>query len=218
MADLPARMYVTTDAVTFSLSEDGRLEVLLVRRANEPFRGAWCIPGGFVDEDEDLPDACARELGEEAGLHPAAMIQLGSWGKPGRDPRGRNVTVAYLVVVRPDARSPAAGDDAADAAWHPVDALPPLAFDHDEILATARAKLRLMALSTHVVFAFLHERFTLRGLADALAGVLGRQVGLREAEAVAACADLEPAGRTDPGSAALYRCASDFLAPLGEGT
>jgi 8-oxo-dGTP diphosphatase len=218
MADLPTRMYVTTDAVTFSLSQDGRLEVLLVRRANEPFKGAWCIPGGFVDDDEDLPDACARELREEAGVRPTAMIQVGAWGKPGRDPRGRNVTVAYVVVVRPDARSLAPGDDAADAAWHLVDALPPLAFDHDEILAAAASKLRLMVLSTHVVFALLHERFTLRRLAGALAGVLGRQVGLREAEVVATCAGLEPAGRTDPESAALYRCVSDFLAPLKDRT
>jgi len=131
---MPTKMLVAADTVAFRSVRPGDLDVLLVERANEPFRGCWALPGGFVEEDEDLPQAAARELSEETGLAPAVMDQVGAWGTPGRDPRGRVVSAVYLAVARPGQDRAEGGDDAARAAWHPVDGLPHLAFDHAEIV------------------------------------------------------------------------------------
>ncbi|MFO8008681.1 MAG: NUDIX hydrolase [Candidatus Brocadiia bacterium] len=216
MSDAPVKVYVTTDAVTFALSPTGPLELLLIRRRNPPYQGRWALPGGFVDEDEDLPDACARELLEEAGLRPAALAQIGAWGTPGRDPRGRNVSVAYLAVVRPSERSARAGDDAAEARWFPVGDLPKTAFDHADIVAAGLEKLRLLALSTHVAFALLPEEFRLDDLRCALEAVRGGPVTFDQAAAVAECARLEVVSEGEGDVGNVYRCnVGDYLAPLG---
>ncbi len=214
MGDTPTKMYVTTDAVTFGLAPEGGLRVALIRRRNEPYRGRWCLPGGFVEEDEDLPRACARELFEETGLAPVAIFQLGAWGKPGRDPRGRNVTVAYGAVVHPEEQDAAAGDDAADAAWHPVADLPPLGFDHADILAAGLRELRRLVRCTHLAFAFLPERFAAEQVEHALNSLLGPEEGAATAAHLLETAALEPV----PGqrTEARYRCtAEEFLSPLG---
>ncbi|MFJ6770945.1 NUDIX domain-containing protein [Kitasatospora sp. NPDC091257] len=112
--------------------------VLLIERGWPPFEGAWALPGGHMDSGETSRDAAARELAEETGVRvdAADLLQLGVWDAPGRDPRGRYVTVAYLAVV-PDSTPIAAGDDARTARWWMWNDLPPLAFDHSSILATA---------------------------------------------------------------------------------
>ena len=137
------RPMATVDAIVVRPGERaGALgEVLLVRRRHEPFRGMWALPGGFVDMDEDLPDAARRELMEETGLEVDTLEQFRTFGKPGRDPRGRQITVAYIALVSREIPSPRAGDDAAEARWFPLDALPELAFDHAEVLAEARAHI-----------------------------------------------------------------------------
>jgi 8-oxo-dGTP diphosphatase len=134
------RPMVTVDAIIVRPggATDAAREVLLVRRGREPFKGMWAIPGGFVGMDEDLPDAVRRELMEETGLDVDSLEQFRTFGKPGRDPRGRQITVAYAALVPRDIPSPRAGDDAAEAGWFPLDALPPLAFDHAEVLARVR--------------------------------------------------------------------------------
>jgi 8-oxo-dGTP diphosphatase len=133
------RPAVTVDAVILAPGESVH-EVLLIRRGNEPFQGMWALPGGFMDLDEELEDAAARELEEETGLTGIAMTELGIFGKIGRDPRGRTIGVAFMAVL--ENKAPArAGDDAAAVSWFPLDALPALAFDHDRILARAREKL-----------------------------------------------------------------------------
>ncbi|MFO7897711.1 MAG: NUDIX hydrolase [Planctomycetota bacterium] len=124
------RPAVTVDVVV--LSRDGA--VLLIKRKNEPFKGRWALPGGFVDEDEPLEAAAARELEEETGLRGVALRQLRAYGDPGRDPRGHTVSVVFLAQLDCRAR-PRAGSDATEAAWHPTDALPPTAFDHQQIIA-----------------------------------------------------------------------------------
>ncbi|MFF8775077.1 NUDIX domain-containing protein [Kitasatospora sp. NPDC015120] len=124
----------TADVV--AITPDGR--VLLIERGWPPFEGAWALPGGHVDPGETSRVAAARELEEETGVRvdAADLLQLGAWDTPGRDPRGRYVTAAYLAVVPAD--TPAtAGDDARTARWWPWNQLPELAFDHAAILATA---------------------------------------------------------------------------------
>jgi 8-oxo-dGTP diphosphatase len=116
-------------------SRDGH--VLLVRRRNEPYKGRWALPGGFVEIDERLADAAVRELAEEAGLTGLELRPVGVFDEPGRDPRGRTISVAFSGRVG-ERSWPRAGSDAADARWIPLDDLPPTAFDHDRIIAAAR--------------------------------------------------------------------------------
>ena len=110
-------------------------EVLLVERGREPFRGSHALPGGFVDYGEDIDDAIHREIAEETGLEGLPFRQYRTFGAPDRDPRGHTVSVVYVAIVIGERPRVAGGDDAADAGWFPLDRLPPLAFDHDRILA-----------------------------------------------------------------------------------
>lgn len=134
------RPTVTVDIISFSLKPEG-LRVLLIRRKNPPFRGCWALPGGFLDMDEELVDAAARELAEETGLTPLAIRQLSTYGKIGRDPRGRTISVAFIAAISPDAE-PRASSDAESLAWHDPKNPPDTAFDHDDILRDAMAWLR----------------------------------------------------------------------------
>jgi 8-oxo-dGTP diphosphatase len=144
---------VTVDVVALTVRADA-LQVLLVERGEEPFLGALALPGGFVHPDEDLPAAAARELAEEAGVAElsAHLEQLRTYGAPGRDPRMRVVSVAYLALAA-DLPDPNAGGDAADARWVPVEAALEgrLAFDHAAVLQDgverARAKLEYSSLA-----------------------------------------------------------------------
>ncbi|MEU1078618.1 NUDIX hydrolase [Streptomyces sp. NPDC005878] len=117
-------------------------EILLIERDWPPFEGAWALPGGHVDPGETSRAAAARELGEETGLQvePGNLRQVGVFDQPDRDPRGRYVTVAYVAVVRAGTLA-VAGDDARTAKWFPLDALPPLAFDHADIVDVALGPL-----------------------------------------------------------------------------
>ena len=113
-------------------------EVLLIRRGNEPFRGCWALPGGFMEMEETIEHCAVRELQEETGLQVAEadLHLIGIYSTPGRDPRGRTVTAAYLV--RLVSGEPKAGDDAAEVRWWPLADLPSLAFDHAEIITDAQ--------------------------------------------------------------------------------
>ncbi|MFT3796263.1 NUDIX domain-containing protein [Flavobacterium sp.] len=133
------KIFVTVDIVLLRQNISGG-EVLLIQRKNEPFRESWALPGGFVDENEDLADAARRELAEETGINVRHLDQLKTFGKPHRDPRGHTVSVAYLYVVTDEKLAAQAGDDAADAQWFSVNQLPQLAFDHDEIISYALTK------------------------------------------------------------------------------
>ena len=133
------RPALTVDILVFHRSGN-RVEVLLIKRAREPFKGLWAFPGGFVDKDESLEDAAARELLEETGVSGIHLEQIGSFGDPGRDPRGHTVSVAFAATL--DHRTQArAADDAADAAWHSALRPPKLAFDHKKILSVALKRM-----------------------------------------------------------------------------
>jgi 8-oxo-dGTP diphosphatase len=125
---------LTVDTVV--LTREPTPSILLVQRANPPFAGNWALPGGFVDEGETVAEAGPRELGEETGLRVGPLQMLGVYDTPGRDPRGWTVSVVYLTRVRARAEVKG-GDDASDARWFAVDALPELAFDHAVIVADA---------------------------------------------------------------------------------
>ena len=132
-------MAVTTDCVIFTY-EDWKLKVLLVRRGGEPYKGQWAFPGGFLKMDENAEQGALRELREETGLEPSAIGQLGVFSDVERDPRERVITIAWYALVKPS--DVVGGDDADEAAWFPVDNLPPLAFDHRKIFDEAMERLR----------------------------------------------------------------------------
>jgi 8-oxo-dGTP diphosphatase len=154
-----SQISLTADVVAFVFRDD-QLQLLLIKRRSEPFQGMWAFPGGFVETDESIEAAAARELEEETGLRDVYLEQLYTFGKPGRDPRSRIVTVAYLALLRPDVQDPHGADDAADAAWFPVDDLPPLAFDHEKILEYALERLRYKLEYSDVGFRLLPVEFT----------------------------------------------------------
>lgn len=132
---------LTADVVLLA-ERDGELVVLLIRRGWDPYGGCWALPGGHVDPGEEVADAARRELAEETGLTAYHLDLVGVYGAPGRDPRGRYVTWAYVGFVSGDVADPTAGDDARDARWVPVASVLTdprgLAFDHAQILADAR--------------------------------------------------------------------------------
>jgi 8-oxo-dGTP diphosphatase len=130
---------VTVDIVVIA-TRDGQPNVLLVRRRNPPFEGRWAIPGGFVEPNEPLEQAARRELREETGVSPGHLDQLRAFGDPGRDPRGWTISIAFVAELdQREAQSlrPRAGSDAGEVGWFALEDLPPLAFDHAQILAHA---------------------------------------------------------------------------------
>ena len=137
--DFP-RPALTVDVVL--LTREAAPHLLLIQRQRDPFAGMWALPGGFVEEGETLAAAARRELLEETGVVVGDLEQLVTAGDPGRDPRGWTVSVAYLARVNLGEATPVAADDARAVAWHPLDALPPLAFDHAAIVARAMTRLR----------------------------------------------------------------------------
>lgn len=136
-----SKIFVTVDAVIFRKIINGH-ELLLIKRKNDPFKGKWALPGGFVDENEDLADAAKRELQEETGLILDNLQQLGAFGKPGRDPRSHTVSVVYTGFADENTEAVAA-DDADEAKWFSITALPELAFDHADIINSALEKHQL---------------------------------------------------------------------------
>ena len=133
------RPMLTADCVVFGERKDGTHSLLLVRRGGDPYKGMWALPGGFMEMDETLEACARRELQEETGCAiTSSLVELGSFSRVDRDPRGRTVTVAFMAEVE---ECPVkGGDDAREACWFPLDQLPPLAFDHGEIVAAAVAR------------------------------------------------------------------------------
>lgn len=172
------RPALTVDCVVFGFDE-GDLKVLLIQRDRNPFEGRWALPGGFVDMDEPLEAGARRELAEETGLKNIFLEQLYTFGAPGRDPRERVVSVAYYALVSLADHQPQAATDARQAAWFSVDDAPDLAFDHEDILATALARLRGKVRYEPIGFELLPARFTLGQLQHLYEVVLEEQLDKR---------------------------------------
>lgn len=130
------RPAVTTDAVIFR-NNGSESEVLLIQREQPPFKGMWAIPGGFIELNEELIDSAKRELKEETGLVDIPLKEFGVYGKVGRDPRHRTITIAYAGILEIDGMKAYANDDAEACDWFNINNLPPTAFDHDLILKDA---------------------------------------------------------------------------------
>jgi 8-oxo-dGTP diphosphatase len=136
------RPMVTTDAVIFAVTAD-TTKLLLIKRGHDPYKGKWAIPGGFINIDEELEDAAARELQEETGLTGIHLEQMHTFGTVGRDPRGRQITIVYMGIIKEGLDRIKAGDDAAMAQWFDINNLPPdMAFDHNDVARLAIEKLK----------------------------------------------------------------------------
>lgn len=221
--------FVTVDIVILTIRDDA-LCALVVERGEEPFRGRWALPGGFVEPDEDLYDAAVRELREETDVSTGdvRLEQLASFGAPDRDPRHRVVSVAWLAVL-PHGPDPTAGSDAAGAEWKPVDYLlrrGRLAFDHRAILTEgverARSKLEYSGLATD----FVDEEFTVAELRSVYEVMWNRRLdpGNFHRKVTRTPRFVEPTGRSlsrGPGRpAALFRAggAEVLFPPLSRST
>lgn len=158
------RPALTVDVVCFTLREN-RLNVLLIQRGEPPFVGMWALPGGFVHMDESLEAAALRELEDETGVHDVYLEQLYTYGEVERDPRGRVVTVAYFALISADKPVRMEGNrEVTRAAWFPMDELPTLGFDHEEIVNYALRRLRYKMEYTAIGFELLPDTFTLTQL------------------------------------------------------
>ena len=184
------RPSLTVDCVIFGLDAKMSLQLLLVRRGGEPYRGHWALPGGFVEvsddpdnQGEDLEAAARRELQEETGAKIAYLEQLCTFGRPGRDTRGRVISVAYMALVRSTEHAVRGGDDAELAEWIPVASLPKLranlAFDHAEMIDVAIARLQAKVRYAPIGFNLLPPTFTLGELQKVYEAVLQRPIDKR---------------------------------------
>lgn len=127
---------VTVDCVVLC-NVDNDFKILLIKRKNDPFKEKWALPGGFIEDGEELETAAIRELEEETGVKVTAMEQVRAFGTPERDPRGRTISIAFLSRIYCEEELKA-GDDAAEARWFPINRLPELAFDHENIVNAAQ--------------------------------------------------------------------------------
>lgn len=169
---------VTVDVVILTV-RDRRLEVLLTRRTREPFMGEWALPGGFIHADESLEDAARRKLEEYAGVRDVYLEQVYTFGEPERDPRTRVITVVYYALIRPDPmRLPATEHEDSVRLFWAYD-VPPLAFDHEQILQYTLQRLRGKLEYTTIGFQLLAERFTLSELQEVYEAILNRRLDKR---------------------------------------
>lgn len=154
---------VATDCTVFGY--DGKeLHLLLIERGNEPFKGCWALPGGFLRMDETVEECAARELHEETNVKDLYLEQFRVFSDVDRDPRERILSVAFLALVRKSDYNVIAGDDASKAEWFRLDALPSLAFDHGTIISEARNRLREILRVKPVAFRLLDRKFTMSEL------------------------------------------------------
>lgn len=171
----------TTDCVIFGFQE-GELKVLLIERNEDPFRGYWALPGFFVEHTETIDEAVQRILYELTGLRDIYMEQLYTFGDIRRHPQGRIITVAYYALLRIDelkATPAPVTDYARDAAWHSLENLPDLAFDHQHIVDKSITKVRQQISYNPIAFELLPEKFTLTQLQQLYEAIWGRKLDKR---------------------------------------
>lgn len=171
------RPSVTTDCVIFGYDEH-ELKVLLIERGNDPYKGCWAFPGGFLNMDEEALTGAKRELQEETGLEQAYIEQFYTFSDVDRDPRGRVISIAYLALVK--IQEVKGGDDATQAKWFSMKEIPPLAFDHKQILYLAINRLKEKIFLEPILFELLPETFTLLQLQHIYECILGEHFDIQK--------------------------------------
>lgn len=174
-----ARIDISVDAVVFGYKPNEGISVLLIKRKNDPYKGMWAIPGGFVEPGESLEHAVTRELKEETGIEVNYLEQLYTFGNPHRDPRKRIVSVAYYALVKPDIYELHAADDAIGAEWFNIEKLPKLSFDHREILDMAIFRLRNKISYEPVGFELMDKQFPFSELHKLYETLYGKEIDRR---------------------------------------
>ncbi len=169
---------VTTDCVIFGF--DGKdLHILLVERGLEPFKGSWALPGGFLKMDETVEECAKRELKEETNVSNVFLEQFHTFSAVDRDPRERVLTVAFYALVKPSDYEVIGGDDAANAQWFEQDELPPLAFDHEEVICMAKECLKEKLRTKPIAFKLLNDKFSMTELQTLYEVILGTKYDRR---------------------------------------
>ncbi|WP_088243318.1 NUDIX hydrolase [Calothrix rhizosoleniae] len=174
-----SRPALTVDCVIFGLDGENTLKVMLIKRKLPTFEGEWALPGGFVRIEESVDAAAKRELKEETGIENVFLEQLYTFGEVERDPRERVVTVAYYALINLQDYAIHADTDASDAQWFATDSLPPLAFDHGQIVQIAIARLQGKVKYEPIGFELLPQKFTLSQLQKLYETVLGQALDKR---------------------------------------
>jgi 8-oxo-dGTP diphosphatase len=201
---------VAVDVAVCTVRDDA-LQILLVQTAGGPFAGAWALPGGLVGDDESLDDAAARELVARTGVEGIYLEQLYTFGRPDRDPAARVVSVAYVALIPHGGRFPGTVDDPKyrRVAWWSVERLPPLAYDHADVVRVAVTRLRAKLQYTNLVYTLLPASFTLSELQAVYEAILARDLDRRNfRKKILSIGLLAPLGRQRRGAhrpATLYR-------------
>lgn len=185
---------VTVDMLIFTVNpkRNYSLELLMIERGGHPYLGKWALPGGFVEMDESLEEAAARELKEETDLSDIYMEQLYTFGDVDRDPRMRVISVAYMALVPKEKLHPVAGDDAANVRWFTIKTQEDgsllllangvtlteesIAFDHEKVIKTALQRMRNKVEYTDIAFELAGDIFTLTQLQSVYEAILGREL------------------------------------------
>lgn len=171
---------VAVDAIVFGYSKQDGVSVLLIQRKYEPFKNGWAIPGGFILPDESLEGAVKRELSEETGIEVNYLEQLYTFGEPKRDPRQRIISIAYFGLVKTAQYNELkASTDAENAKWFSIKKLPPLAFDHKQILTVAIERLRAKVRYQPIGFELLDKKFPFSDLEKLYTALLDRDINRR---------------------------------------
>lgn len=169
---------IATDVIIFSVHNQ-KLQVLLIKMKKKPFLGKWAAPGGLVNSEESVDSASVRVLAEKTGIKNAYLEQLYTFGKVNRDPFGRVVSVAYAALIPYDHKSIQTTSEYADIQWFPVSKLPPLAYDHEEIVKVATQRLRDKLGYTNIAFSLLPNEFTLGELQSLYEIILNKKLDKR---------------------------------------
>jgi 8-oxo-dGTP diphosphatase len=169
---------VSVDNIIFTITEDS-LQILLIKRLIEPFKGEWSLPGGFMKENETLQEAAHRKLAEETSVKNVYLEQLYTFSEPKRDPRGRTISCSYIALMSRENITLKAGTDVSEVIFFDVKKLPKLAFDHKKIVEYAIQRLKWKMEYTNVAQYILPKKFTLRQLQDVYETILDQQIDVR---------------------------------------